>query len=161
MVNSHFGRVLQAIRENDFRAEALGYRTVVYRTLANCVAALVATLAGALMALWLRYVGPKTVLGFEIMTDILLIVVIGGMGRMYGAVIGSVLFIVAQNYLQAAMGRAAEALVGPAVARAARCIRTAGCCGWDSSSSPACTTFPRGSWAGSAPATRRTAVRGD
>jgi branched-chain amino acid transport system permease protein len=112
VVNSQFGRVLQAIRENDFRAEALGYRTVVYRTLANCVAALVATLAGALMALWLRYVGPKTVLSFDVMTDILLIVVIGGMGRMYGAVIGSVLFILAQNYLQAAMGHAAEALSG-------------------------------------------------
>jgi len=108
VVNSHFGRVLQAIRENDFRAEALGYRTVVYRTLANCIAALAATAAGALMALWLRYVGPKTVLSFEVMTDILLIVVIGGMGRMYGAVVGTVLFLLAQNYLQAAMGRAAE-----------------------------------------------------
>ncbi len=119
VVNSPFGRVLQAIRENDFRAEALGYRTVVYRTAANCVAALVATLAGALMALWLRYVGPRSVLGFEIMTDILLIVVIGGMGRMYGAVLGSVLFLVAQNYLQPAMGRAADALSGlPWLARA-------------------------------------------
>jgi branched-chain amino acid transport system permease protein len=110
IVNSHFGRVLQAIRENDFRAEALGYRPVVYRTLANVIAALAATLAGALMALWLRYVGPKTVLSFEVMTDILLIVVIGGMGRMYGAVIGTVLFILAQNYLQAGMGQAAQAL---------------------------------------------------
>jgi branched-chain amino acid transport system permease protein len=112
IVNSHFGRVLQAIRENDFRAEALGYRTVVYRTLANVIAALAATMAGAMMALWLRYVGPKTVLSFEVMTDILLIVVIGGMGRMYGAVIGTVLFIVAQNYLQAAMGQAAQAASG-------------------------------------------------
>jgi len=119
VVNSHFGRVLLAIRENDFRAEALGYRTVVYRTLANCIAALVATLAGALMALWLRYVGPKTMLSFEVMTDILLIVVIGGMGRMYGAAIGSVLFILAQNYLQAGMGRASEALVSvPVLAKA-------------------------------------------
>src|ERR1019366_2224083 len=38
VVNSPFGRVLQAIRENAFRAEALGYRTVVYRTLAGCIA---------------------------------------------------------------------------------------------------------------------------
>jgi len=110
IVNSHFGRVLQAIRENDFRAEALGYRTVVYRTLANVIAAIAATLAGAMMALWLRYVGPKTMLSFEVMTDILLIVVIGGMGRMYGAVIGTVLFILAQNYLQAGMGQASQAL---------------------------------------------------
>jgi branched-chain amino acid transport system permease protein len=100
IVNSPFGRVLQAIRENDFRAEAIGFRTVVYRTLSNVLAALFATLAGALLALWLRYTGPDTTLSFEIMLDILLIVVIGGMGTLYGAVIGSVLFVFAQNYLQ-------------------------------------------------------------
>jgi branched-chain amino acid transport system permease protein len=112
VVNSPFGRVLQAIRENAFRAEALGYRTVLYRIWANCIAALVAALAGALMALWLRYVGPKTSLGFEVMTDILLIVVIGGMGTMYGAVVGATLFIIAQNYLKALMGHASTALEG-------------------------------------------------
>jgi branched-chain amino acid transport system permease protein len=110
VVNSPFGRVLQAIRENEFRAEALGYRTVLYRVLANCLAALIAALAGALMALWLRYVGPKTMLGFEVMTDILLIVVIGGMGTLYGAVIGASLFIIAQNYLKNAMTQGSEAL---------------------------------------------------
>jgi len=112
IVNSPFGRVLQSIRENDFRAEALGYRTVVYRTLANCMGALIATLAGVLMALWLRYVGPKTTLSFEVMTDILLMVVIGGMGTLYGAVIGAAIFILAQNYLQALMGQASAALAG-------------------------------------------------
>jgi branched-chain amino acid transport system permease protein len=112
VVNSPFGRVLQAIRENEFRAEALGYRTVVYRVWANVLAALVAALAGALMALWLRYVGPKTSLGFEVMTDILLIVVIGGMGTMYGAVVGATLFVLAQNYLKTLMGEASEALAG-------------------------------------------------
>ncbi|MEX5744264.1 branched-chain amino acid ABC transporter permease [Massilia sp. X63] len=112
LVNSPFGRVLQAIRENEFRAEALGYRTMVYRIWANCLAALVAALAGALMALWLRYVGPKTSLGFEVMTDILLIVVIGGMGTMYGAVVGAALFIIAQNYLKELMGAGSDALAG-------------------------------------------------
>ncbi|MGJ9419839.1 branched-chain amino acid ABC transporter permease [Massilia sp. CMS3.1] len=112
LVNSPFGRVLQAIRENEFRAEALGYRTVVYRIWANCLAALVAALAGALMALWLRYVGPKTSLGFEVMTDILLIVVIGGMGTMYGAVVGAALFILAQNYLKELMAHASTAMEG-------------------------------------------------
>jgi branched-chain amino acid transport system permease protein len=100
IVNSPFGRVLQAIRENDFRAEALGYRTVVYRTLSNVISAAFATVAGCLLALWLRYNGPDTSLSFEIMLDILLIVVIGGMGTLYGAVIGSVLFLLAQSYLQ-------------------------------------------------------------
>jgi len=119
VVNSPFGRVLQAIRENEFRAEALGYRTVVYRIWANVIGALAAALAGALMALWLRYVGPKTMLGFEVMTDILLIVVIGGMGTMYGAVLGAVLFILAQNYLKTLMGQASEALAGVPVLEAA------------------------------------------
>ena len=100
IVNSPFGRVLQAIRENDFRAEAIGYRTVVYRTLSNVLSALFACAAGAMLALWLRYTGPDTTLSFEIMIDILLIVVIGGMGTMYGSVIGAVLFVLAQNYLQ-------------------------------------------------------------
>ncbi len=110
IVNSPFGRVLQAIRENDFRAEAIGFRTVVYRTWSNVLSALFACAAGALLALWLRYVGPDTTLSFEIMLDILLIVVIGGMGTMYGAVIGSVLFVLAQNYLQDLLRVAGSAL---------------------------------------------------
>ena len=109
IVNSPFGRVLQAIRENPFRAEALGYRTVFHRTYANVIAAAVAAAVGALNALWLRYTGPDTSLSFAIMLDILLIVVIGGMGTMYGAIIGGTLFILAQNYLQALMGAASTA----------------------------------------------------
>lgn len=112
IVNSPFGRVLQAIRENDFRAEAIGYRTVVYRTGSNVIGAAFATLAGALLALWLRYNGPDTSLSFEIMLDILLIVVIGGMGTMYGAVLGSALFLIAQNYLQELLKLAAAAASG-------------------------------------------------
>ncbi len=100
IVNSPFGRVLQAIRENEFRAEAIGYRVVVYRTTSAILSALFATLAGAMLALWLRYNGPDTSLSFEIMMDVLLIVVIGGMGTMYGSIIGAALFLVAQSYLQ-------------------------------------------------------------
>jgi len=114
IVNSPFGRVLQAIRENDFRAEAIGFRTVVYRTWSNVLSALFACVAGALLALWLRYTGPDTTLSFEIMLDILLIVVIGGMGTLYGAVIGSVLFVLAQNYLQDLMKVASSAVEGAA-----------------------------------------------
>jgi len=112
IVNSPFGRVLQAIRENDFRAEAIGYRTVVYRTAGSVLSALFATLAGCLLALWLRYNGPDTSLSFEIMLDVLLIAVIGGLGTVYGAVIGSLLFVLAQNYLQDLMKLAAPAVEG-------------------------------------------------
>ena len=112
IVNSPFGRVLQAIRENEFRAEAIGYRVVVYRTLSSVLSALFACVAGAMLALWLRYNGPDTSLSFEIMMDVLLIVVIGGMGTMYGAVIGSVLFVVAQSYLQDLLRLGSEAASG-------------------------------------------------
>jgi len=112
IVNSPFGRVLLSIRENEFRAEAIGTRTVFYRTAANCIAALVATVAGILYAIWLRYTGPDTTLSFNIMIDILLMVVIGGMGTMYGAVLGATLFVVAQNYLQDLMKLASDALQG-------------------------------------------------
>jgi branched-chain amino acid transport system permease protein len=118
IVNSPFGRVLQAIRENDFRAEAIGFRTVAYRTVSNVLAALFATVAGMLLALWLRYTGPDTTLSFEIMLDILLIVVIGGMGTLYGAIIGSVLFVLAQNYLQDLLKWAGAAVDGVPVAAA-------------------------------------------
>jgi branched-chain amino acid transport system permease protein len=112
VVNSPFGRVLLSIRENEFRSEALGYRTVAYRTVANCLAALVAAVAGALYAVWLRYTGPDTTLSFSIMIDLLLMVVIGGMGTMYGPVIGATLFVVAQNYLQDLMKLATTAAQG-------------------------------------------------
>ena len=112
IVNSPFGRVLQAIRENDFRAEALGYRVVVYRTVSNVLAAVFATCAGALLALWLRYNGPDTSLSFEIMLDILLMVVIGGMGTLYGAVIGAAIFVIAQSYLQDLLKLGAGAVEG-------------------------------------------------
>jgi len=112
IVNSPFGRVLQSIRENEFRCEALGYRTVFYRTAANCLGALFATVAGALYAIWLRYTGPEATLSFAIMIDLLLMVVIGGMGTLYGAVIGATLFVVAQNYLQDLMKLASDAATG-------------------------------------------------
>jgi branched-chain amino acid transport system permease protein len=112
IVNSPFGRVLQAIRENEFRAEAIGYRVVVYRTTSSVLSALFATMAGAMLALWLRYNGPDTSLSFEIMIDVLLIVVIGGMGTIYGAAIGAALFLVAQSYLQDLLRLASEAAAG-------------------------------------------------
>lgn len=100
IVNSPFGRVLLAIRDNEFRAEAIGYPVVVFRTISNIVAAVFACLAGAMLSLWLRYSGPDASLSFEIMLDILMIVIIGGIGTIYGSVIGATVFLVAQGYLQ-------------------------------------------------------------
>jgi branched-chain amino acid transport system permease protein len=109
IVASPLGSVLQAIRENEMRAEAIGYRVVFYRTTVFCIAAAVAACAGILRAVWLKYTGPEVVLSFDIMIDILLMVVIGGMGTMYGAVIGVALMTLAQYYLKDLMALGADA----------------------------------------------------
>ena len=98
IVNSPFGRVLQAIRENEFRVEAMGYQVVAYRTIVSALSAAMAALAGALMALLLGYNGPDATLSFSLM------IVIGGMGTIYGAVIGAVLVVLAEYYLQNILG---------------------------------------------------------
>jgi branched-chain amino acid transport system permease protein len=103
IANSPFGRVLKAIRENAFRAEALGFQVVIYRTISGAVSAAIAALAGALMALSLRYTGPSTTLSFSVMVDVLLMVVIGGMGTLYGPALGAAAIVLAQHYLQPAM----------------------------------------------------------
>ena len=100
LIASPFGTVLQAIRENEFRAEALGYRAIVYRTIASAISAAIAAVAGGLMALLLRYVGPSATLSFDVMTDILLMVVIGGMGSLTGPALGAALVVLAHYYLQ-------------------------------------------------------------
>ena len=109
IVNSPFGRVLMAIRENEFRAEALGYRIVIYRTIASAQAAAIAAVAGGLMAVLLRYNGPQSTLSFEIMVDILLMVVIGGMGTLYGPALGATVIVLAQYYLQPGLQALSEA----------------------------------------------------
>lgn len=109
IVRSPLGTVLEAIRENELRAEAIGYRVVAYRTSVFVIAAVIAALAGILWAIWLRYTGPDTTLSFAIMIDILLMVVIGGMGTMVGAVIGVVIMSLAQFYLKDLMEIAAGA----------------------------------------------------
>lgn len=113
IVNSPFGRVLQAIRENEFRAQALGYSLVLHRTLAVVIGALMASLAGAMLAIVLRYNGPSASMSFDIMVDsILLMTVIGGMGTLYGPALGAVLIVLAQYYLQPGMAALSGALAG-------------------------------------------------
>jgi branched-chain amino acid transport system permease protein len=104
IVNSPFGRVLQAIRENEFRAQALGFSILLHRVLAGVIGALIATIAGAMLALVLRYNGPAASMSFEIMVDgILLMTVIGGMGTLYGPMLGAIVIVLAQYQLQPAM----------------------------------------------------------
>ena len=101
MVNSPLGKVLQAIRENDFRTEAIGFKPVIYRMIVIVTACSIATLAGSLYAIWLKSAVPNTYVSLVIMITILIMVVIGGMGTIYGSVIGAVIMILMENYLNA------------------------------------------------------------
>ena len=111
-MNSPLGLVLRAIRENEFSVEAMGYQVVAYRTLICMLSAVMASLAGALMALVLRYNGPDVTLSFSLMIDILLMVVIGGMGSLYGAIIDAILVVLAEYYLKNILGMATAAMSG-------------------------------------------------
>jgi branched-chain amino acid transport system permease protein len=112
MMNSPFGRVLKAIRENEFRAEALGYRTVVFRTINVVIAGAIAALAGAMAALSDPWVTPDSYLSLNVMVNILLMCVIGGMGTLYGAIVGATIFILAETYLKDLMGVAYDLTAG-------------------------------------------------
>jgi len=112
IVNSPFGLVLRAIRENEFRVEAMGYRVVAYRTLVCVISAVMASIAGSLMALMLRYNGPEATLSLSLMIDILLMVVIGGMGTLYGSVVGAIVVVLAQYYLKNMLETAAGSMSG-------------------------------------------------
>ena len=70
------------------------------------------SLAGIVRAVWLKYTGPEVALSFAIMIDILLMVVIGGMGTLIGAIIGVVIMSLAQFYLKDLMQVAADATSG-------------------------------------------------
>ncbi|MBI3634609.1 MAG: branched-chain amino acid ABC transporter permease [Candidatus Rokubacteria bacterium] len=98
-VRSPLGRTLQAIRDNALRAEALGVRTFVFQTIAAAFASVVASLLGGGYAMWVRYVNPESALGIPIMLDILLMVIIGGIGTLWGGIVGATVLLSAQTLL--------------------------------------------------------------
>jgi branched-chain amino acid transport system permease protein len=106
-VHSPLGRTLQAIRDNELRAEALGYRTFVFQIVSSSFASVVATVVGGLYAMWVRYVNPESVLGIPIMLDVLLMVIIGGIGTLYGGVVGAAFLLTARTVLPDLRGVAA------------------------------------------------------
>jgi len=97
---SPLGRVLQAIRDNAQRVEALGNRTFVYQSISITFGCIVAALVGGLYAMWMEYVNPESSLGvMTIMLDVLLMVIIGGMGTLYGGIIGAAFLKITQTFL--------------------------------------------------------------
>lgn len=98
-VRSPAGRVLKSIRDNEQRATALGYKTFSYQILSNVFGAVVASLCGVLYAMWVRFVDPESAMSTGIMLSILLMLIIGGMGTLYGAIVGSAFILIAESWL--------------------------------------------------------------
>jgi branched-chain amino acid transport system permease protein len=92
MVESPFGKILQAIRENETRAEAVGYDVARYKLLAFVVAGGFSGLAGVLYAMLFGIV-PLEAIGFVFSGNVVFATLIGGSGSLYGPIIGSVVFI--------------------------------------------------------------------
>ena len=90
LMKSRHGRAILAIRDNEIAAESCGVNTTYYKVLAFVVSAFFAGIAGALFAGYLRHLEPST---FEFMKsiNILMIVVLGGMGSMFGSIIAAVI----------------------------------------------------------------------
>ncbi len=93
------GKVLVAIRENEARAEMLGFSTLYYKLISSTVAGVVASLSGILYAISYRYVGSASVFGMDKTIDALLMTIIGGVGTLFGAIIGAGIINLAHQFL--------------------------------------------------------------
>jgi branched-chain amino acid transport system permease protein len=97
-VNSPFGEILKAIRENEPRATSLGYRVQRYKLLAFVLSAALAGLAGGTKALVVQNASLSDV-GFSMSGEVVLMTLLGGMGTLYGPVLGAIVVVAMQNYL--------------------------------------------------------------
>jgi branched-chain amino acid transport system permease protein len=97
VVNSPFGRVLQAIRDNEERAEFLGYPVRVYKRRAFVLSGVIGGLSGALFAL-LRFVDPS-VLHWLTSAEVLVMTLLGGIGTLYGPVLGAIAFLFSRDLI--------------------------------------------------------------
>jgi branched-chain amino acid transport system permease protein len=97
-VNSPFGEILKAIRENEPRTTSLGYRVVRYKLMAFVLSAALAGLAGATKAIVVQN-ASLTDVSFGMSGEVVLMTLLGGMGTLYGPVVGAVVVVAMQNYL--------------------------------------------------------------
>ena len=98
LVNSPFGRSLTGIRQNPARMRALGVSVWTRQLVAFAISSALAGLAGALSAQTNQFVS-LSVFGLELSGIVIVILVLGGVGRLYGGFIGAVVYMVAQDTL--------------------------------------------------------------
>jgi len=98
IIHSPFGAALVGSRENPLRMEAIGAPVYGRRLVAYTISCGLAGVAGALLTQTTQLAVLST-LGFEISGEVLVMLVLGGVGRLYGAFLGPVVYIVARDYL--------------------------------------------------------------
>jgi len=98
IVHSPFGMALAGTRENDVRMHAIGAPVYRRRLTAYTISAMLAGIAGALLTQTTQFVG-LSVVAFELSGELLVMLVLGGVRRIYGAFLGPLVFIVARDYL--------------------------------------------------------------
>lgn len=91
--HSKLGYLFQAIREDQDAAHSLGINLTIYKNIALVISAMLTSLAGSFYAIYVGFVDPPTVLALDISVQIVLICIIGGIGTIYGPVIGSMVLV--------------------------------------------------------------------
>ncbi len=111
IVDSPLGKVANAIRDNEDRALMLGYNTLWFKLAVLIVASITAALAGVIHTIHQPIVTPGIAgLGFTVTA--LLVILIGGVGTISGAVVGAAVFRLLQFYLDRWFGGASDLLIG-------------------------------------------------
>lgn len=100
LINSSFGTVIKGIRQNERRMAALGFPAYRYKLYAFVLSGMGAGLAGALMANFLRFASPD-MLHWSKSGELMMMVILGGVGTFFGPVFGAAAFMVLENYLAA------------------------------------------------------------
>jgi branched-chain amino acid transport system permease protein len=103
VMSSPFGRTLNAIRQNPARVAALGGRVYYYKLAAFTASGLIAALAGALKVQHINFVSPELVSWF-VSGDVLIAVVIGGIGTLVGGPLGATLLVLLKHELSTLVG---------------------------------------------------------
>jgi branched-chain amino acid transport system permease protein len=98
LVNSRFGMVIQGSRSNDTRMRAIGFPTFRYKLVCFVIAGTMCGLAGALLATNTDFISPAA-LFWTRSGDLIVMVVLGGMGSLFGPVIGAVVLLVLEEVL--------------------------------------------------------------
>lgn len=98
LLNARFGHTLQAIRENEVRMSALGFAVFRYKLLAFALAGAAAGLAGVLLANVNGFVSPA-MMQWSQSGMLMMMVILGGVGHLYGGVIGAIVFLLLEEFL--------------------------------------------------------------